>query len=803
MIGKITLPCLLIWIYSTSFAQEIIIRDQQTHEPLELVTVYSNIPKISTVSDAQGKVNISQFTNIDSIYFQFVGYKPKVYSYTQLISLPAGIYLTPSPFSLNNVVVAANRWAQEKKDLPQKITTIRPQEVALQNSQTAADMLAISGDVFIQKSQLGGGSPMIRGFATNRVLIAVDGVRMNTAIFRSGNLQNVISLDPFALEKTEILFGPGSVMYGSDAIGGVMSFYTLQPSLTSLENPLISGSATTRFASANLEKTGHFHLNIGFKKWAFVSSATFTDYDDQKMGSHGPDDYLRPEYTRRINGEDTIVSNPDPEIQVPTGYHQINLMQKVRFQPNEKWDFKYGFHFSTTSDYSRYDRLIRYQGDQLRSAEWYYGPQQWMMNALNITHSSDKGLFDKANSTLAYQFFEESRHDRDFGDITRLHRTENVKVFSVNLDFDKKLDEKHQFFYGIEVLFNKVGSTGENENIETGTVIPGSPRYPDGSAWNSYAAYISYMYKPIDKLTLQSGLRYNQVILNAAFDTTFYPFPFTSAYLNNGALTGNAGLAYHPAESWQLNLNLSTGFRAPNIDDVGKVFESAPGSVVVPNPNLEPEYAWNAEIGLDKSLGEILRINLSAYYTLLNKAMVLRHYQLNGMDSIMYDGELSQVQAIQNAAQAIVWGLQASIEITLPYDFGLTSHFNYQRGEEELDDGTTAPLRHAAPWFGTTHLTFKIDNFMADFYAIYNAEIPYSKMPPSEVAKPYVYALDANGNPYAPNWYTLNFKAMYRVTDYLTVSGGVENITDQRYRPYSSGITSAGRNFIISLRATL
>ena len=796
----------LLWFFlgmgTFSHAQELTINDQQTRQPLELVTVYSSTPEISAVTDARGKVDISPFKGVDSIYFLYVGYQTEVYSYTQLASRQFKLFLQPSTFSLDEVVVAVNRWAQEKKDLPQKITTIRPEEVALQNPQTAADMLAVSGDVYIQKSQLGGGSPMIRGFATNRVLLAVDGVRMNTAIFRSGNLQNVISLDPFATDRTEIVFGPGSVIYGSDAIGGVMSFHTLQPTLATGENALVRGSATARYASANHEKTGHVHLNIGLRKWAFVTSATFTDYDDQKMGSHGPDDYLRPEYVQRINGEDTVVPNADPEVQVPTGYHQLNLMQKVRFQPNADWDFQYGFHYSTTSDYSRYDRLIQYRNNQLRSAEWYYGPQEWMMQVLNAMHTQQGGMYDKASATLAWQFFEESRHDRDFGGITRFHRTEKVNVFSVNLDFEKKFAENQRFFYGAEVLLNKVGSTGEDENIETGEAVPGSPRYPDGSTWNSYAAYVSYMHKPTEKLTLQTGLRYNQVTLDATFDTAFYPFPFSTADLNTGALTGSAGLAYHPTESWQLNFNLSTGFRAPNIDDVGKIFDSAPGLVVVPNPDLEPEYAYNAEIGVVKTLGEVAKIDVTAYYTLLNQALVRRDYTLNGMDSILYEGKLSQVQAIQNAAQANVWGIQTTLEVNLPAGFGLTSTFNYQNGEEELDDGSTAPLRHAPPWFGATHLTYGYNGFQADLYGVYNGEVSYNNLAPSEIDKSYLYARDARGNPYAPGWYTLNFKALYRLTEYLTVSAGIENITDQRYRPYS-GIAAAGRNFIISLRATL
>src|SRR5690606_20224714 len=335
------------------------------------------------------------------------------------------------------------RWKQSSADIPSKIVRITTEEVALQNPQTAADLLTLSGNVFMQKSQQGGGSPMIRGFSTNRLLYAVDGVRMNTAIFRSGNLQNVISLDPFAIEDTEVLFGPGSVIYGSDAIGGVMSFSTLTPQLSTDEKPLITGKAVARYASANSEKTGHFDVNIGLKKWSFLSSITWTDFDHLKMGSHGPDDYLNPYYVIRQDSTDVVVDNPDPEVQRPSGYSQINLMQKIRFKPNEKWDVQYGFHYSETSEYGRYDRHQRTRNGLPRYAEWNYGPQVWMMNNLTISHTNKTAIYDDVTLRLAHQFFEESRISRDLQDPIREIQTEQVHAYSANLDFVKPTGERN------------------------------------------------------------------------------------------------------------------------------------------------------------------------------------------------------------------------------------------------------------------------------------------------------------------------------------------------------------------------
>ncbi len=780
-------------------AQVLTVRDKVTRQPLELVTVYSRNPQASAITDARGRAEVSEFEGADSIRIELIGYEHCLCSYRQLEAMRFELFLEQSPLIMDGVVVSATRWKQQTSDVPGKIAVIRPLDVTLQNPQTAADLLNASGQVFIQKSQLGGGSPMIRGFATNRVLITVDGVRMNNAIFRSGNLQNVISLDPFAVDRAEVVFGPGSVIYGSDAIGGVMSFYTLLPRLASGDAALRSGQAVVRSSYADFERTGHLDFGIGLKKWGFITSVTSAHYDDLIMGSRGPDEYLRSQYVTTINGRDSTIANSDPQKQVPSGYHQINLMQKIRFKPSDVWDFNYGFHYSRTSDYPRYDRLLRYKGDNLRSAEWYYGPQVWMMNAFNVSNSRESGWYDNSNIILAHQFFEESRHDRDFGKPAKFHRSETVYAFSANLDFEKEWTQRHRLFYGVELVLDRVGSTGEDEDVSTGEVTPGPSRYPDGAEWNSYAGYLGYCYKPHPRLTLQTGLRYTRVTLDAEFDTTFYPFPFGTAGINTGALNGSLGLVYKPEPSWQIRLNLSTGFRAPNVDDAGKEFDSEPGSVVDPKPDLKPEYANNAELGISKLLREMVIVDLTAYYTLLDDALVRRNYSLNGMDSIYYDGELSRVQAIRNAARADVWGVQAGMEMKLPSGIGLLSHFSYQKGTEELDDGSTAPLRHAGPWFGDVHLTFTSCRLTADLYAICNGEIVYGDLATEERGKDYMYAADGQGNPYSPGWYTLNLKTSYQLTHLFKLSAGVENITDQRYRPYSSGLVAPGRNFIASL----
>ncbi len=795
--------CLLVLLAgaNTLIAQQLLLRDGDSGEPLPWATVEGIPSGRFVLTNDRGRADISSLDGDDSLKIRIVGYVSRTVPFDSPAKTEQIISLQSSAFSLDQLVVSSTRWEQNQESSASKVVTITPRQSALLNPQTTADLLASSGQVYVQKSQLGGGSPMIRGFSTNRLLLVIDGVRMNNAIFRTGNLQNVISLDALALEQTEILFGPGSVLYGSDAIGAVMSFQTMKPRFVSKDAGLqASGSVFARTASANWEKTGHADLRLSHSNWASVTSITFTDYDDQVMGKHGPDEFLRPYYVTSINGQDSLVANDDPRRQVESGYSQVNVMQKIAIPIGDSTRFDYGFHYSRSSDVPRYDRLRRPDGDGLRSAEWYYGPQLWMLHNLTLEADHHTALYDQLRVNLAFQQFGESRSTRDFGDEILSETTEGVGAFSFNLDLQRALPGPQRLFYGLEAVENFIDSKGTSLDVISGERNPAASRYPDGSRWSSYAVYANYHVEPGSKLSLEAGLRYNYIQVQADFDTTLFPLPFTSLKNHYGSFTGGLGAVFRPDEYWLLRVNTGTAFRAPNIDDVGKVFDSEPGAVVVPNADLRPEYAWNADLGLARTFGKTLRADFTGYYTWLQDALVRRDYTLAGMDSIIYVGELSQVQAIQNAANAYVYGFQAALELKLPKGFEAVARWNYQTGEEELDDGSTAPLRHAAPWFGSAELRWSGHNLRVSFIGTYQAEVSAEDMPPSESAEDYLNAQDENGQPYTPAWYRLDLKLLWQPKDYLQLSGGVENMTNQRYQPFSSGIVAAGLNGILGVK---
>jgi hemoglobin/transferrin/lactoferrin receptor protein len=798
MMKNITLLFVSFIISLHTIAQRITLLDSENNIPIEFARILSKKPDISAITNINGQADISEMFESDSIVIRAMGYTELITSYDNLVQQNFIVLLNPLSLIIKPTYINAPRTDVVNRDVPARVSVFTSEDVSIINPQTTADLLGATGEVYIQKSQQGGGSPMIRGFSTNRLMIVVDGVRMNNAIFRGGNIQNIISIDPYNIDAAGVIFGPGAVAFGSDALGGVMNFQTISPDFSINGNTKISGSVATRFSSANNEFANHFDISIGWDKWAMLTSVSYNQFGDLRMGSQGPDDFLRPFYVQRINDSDVKITNKDPEKQINSGFNQIGILQKIRYKPNERWEVLYTLIYNQTSNFSRYDRLLETTSNgNPRFAEWLYGPQLWTMNALTLTNNARKKWYDRAVMRISHQKFEESRINRRFNNNNRSIGEEGVQVLSANIDFYKNLNPKHRIDYGAELLFNLVNSAASRINILTLDQTATTPRYPN-SSWTSAAIFFMHQWKMNEKIHIHTGVRMSQIYADARFDTTLINLPFTSAQINTRALNGSLGVLYKANKSLVFQSNFSTGFRAPNIDDIGKVFDSEPGKVVVPNDELRSEYAYNLDFGLTHTIKKKFSWNLNVFGTYLNNALVRRDFTLNGLDSIIYEGELSRVQAIQNAAFAYVYGLQIGVDYEVYPTLFFKARFNYQYGEEEMDNGERSRLRHAAPMFGLASLVYQENNFRFEFFVIHNGSILADDLPISEQAKPAIYAKDENGLPYAPAWTTVNMRLSYNVSDAFRIQCSIENMTNERYRPYSSGLTAAGRNFIIS-----
>ena len=705
---------------------------------------------------------------------------------------------TIKPIKLDEVELRSDRYSKSNLKTTQKIERISQKEIEFQNFQNTADLLTNSGTLAVQKSQQGGGSPIIRGFEANRILLLVDGIRMNNLIFRAGHLQNVITVDENMLSKVDVLFGPSSTVFGSDAMGGAINLQTKMPLLFSENNnKTISGNALTRYSSSNDEKSGYFDINFSGEKWGSLTAVSYNDFGDLRMGSHknGNNEFFgeRNFYVETVNNVDNLVQNSNKYIQKFTAYKQYNLMQKFVFQQNSNSQHSLNFQFSTTSDVPRYDRLTDSTATGLKFARWDYGPQKRLLAAYKLT--KDKAFL---NSDLSlgfnYQKVEESRITRKFNNNNTKSQVEKVAVYAVNADLKTKIGEG-DLLYGAEIFYDDLNSSATNSNRITGVVTPTDTRYPNGKN-NTFRSdiFATYNANITAKTTYNFGARAGFIALNSTIaDNSIFNLPFNSIKQNNFTYSGAAGIVNNN-KNIRIAFNLASAYRIPNIDDIAKVFESGEGILIVPNQNLKPEKSVTADLSITLWEGNKIQLDNTLYYTRLFDAIVTDHFLFNGSSSVIYDGQTNDVFANQNKGIATVTGIASTLKITITKPIQFYGTFNYTKGR--IKDGSgTLPLDHIPPFYGKTGLKYETKEMNFDFYLLYTGKKDIKD-----------YLLNGEDNEqYAPangmpSWRTLNLKGSVSILDGIMLFSGIENILDTQYRTFASGINASGRNVYLGAK---
>lgn len=710
---------------------------------------------------------------------------------------------------LQDVLIYANKFPTLSKNIIQRVVSITDKTLIQQQANTA-DILTTSGQVFVQKSQAGGGSPVVRGFEASRVLLMVDGVRMNSAIFRSGHLQNIITVDNLILDRVEINYGPSSTLYGSDALGGVVHLFTKNPQLfisnsTSKKVPWkASGNVVYRYGNGQNEHRQHIDMNIANNKWAYLTSFTNSSFGDMRQGSKRaaayPDFGKRLFYVVRENNTDFVKDNSATmNIQKLSGYRQTDLLQKVLYKPSENTEHILNIQISNSSNINRYDRLTETDNGLPVYAEWYYGPQVRNLIGYKLTKAFLSGYFQTITTNLNYQHLGESRITRRFKSNNKDFRFEAVDLFGLNVDLLHQ-DASGDVHIGVESYYNEVGSKAYRNNISTNlsTAIP--TRYSDGpTSMANYAIYLQRTKFLKEHWVINTGFRLNNVQLNARFlDTALMHFPFTDAKQNNTALTGNLGLAYNGSGGLRVALGASSGFRAPNVDDLTKVFDTRTGYVVVPNKYLKPEYTYNAELNISKTTAHYF-MGASFFYTWFKNALVVDKFKWNNAATILYQGVLSEVYATQNKAKGNVYGfnLNGSANILPNTIFAATYTYTKGRYANLNIDGNNSekPLDHIPPTYGRVGLKQHLNQISAELFTVFNGWKHIEE-----------YNLNGEDNEiYAtkdgmPAWQIWNINISYQPYQKINLGFQIENMADLNYRYFASGISALGRNYVLQCK---
>ncbi|MFK5959674.1 MAG: TonB-dependent receptor [Lutibacter sp.] len=795
-------------------AQQIKVVERGTNFPIENVTIYNDANNCIVYTNKKGIADLSTFKNFDIISFNHLSYIEYEILKKELTKINFVVHLNKNAEQLDEIVLSASKGKESRSRIAEQIDIISKEEITKLAPQTSADLLANMPGVKVQKTQFGGGSPVLRGMEANRVLLVVDGVRMNNAIYRKGHLQNSITVSPNIIERTEVIFGPSSVIYGSDALGGVIHYYTKTPKTSNINK--VNTSLYSRYSSANNEITTEGNIELRFKKWASYTSISHSKFGDLKMGknrTHGFNDWGKVfDYSTNTNTfySQNPTENKDENIQKNTGYNQTDILQKIAIPLSNKSNILFNFQYSTSSNINRFDKLATYSGDELKYAEWYYGPQKRLLLSTQLKIEPNKKWLQKGTLTAAFQNIKESRINRKFSSLDRYYAFENVDVYSLNGDFFVPLTNTKDriMSYGFEVTYNEVASNafGKTLTIEGNSIIDLSDkfieqsRYPDGgSSYTSIASYVNYRQNISKKSTLNTGIRFVNTQLNATWiEDTFITLPDFDISSNNSAITATIGYVYKPTVNWQLNSIISSGFRSPNIDDVGKVREKS-GNVTVPNIYLKPEYAYSFETSVLRYYNNRkFHTGLTLYYTLLDNYITRDFFEINNSSTIVYNGEEGNVMANVNKGNAYIVGSTFSFKGNINSNWTTNGSITYTKGKAY---DTKLPLSSIPPLFGNLAISYHNQRFQAGFNWKFNAKKSikdYNLIEGIDNEEQTPFNSLTNTYYGSPSWNTFSFNSNYRVNNSVTVFLNIDNMLDAHYKEFASAISASGRNLSIS-----
>jgi hemoglobin/transferrin/lactoferrin receptor protein len=791
--------------------QEVKVVDFETKVPVSEVIVYNPSKNIILHTNKRGIVNLRVFKLKDTVYFAHPDYETVRYTKKEIVENKFRVELFRPLTTLNTVVLSVSRTPKKKQNIARQLAIIDQWQIQNLANSTAPDILQKQPGISVQKTQGGGGSPVIRGLEANRVLLVLDGVRMNNAIYRTGHLHNAVTIETPVLERMEVIYGPSSI-YGSDALGGVVHFITKNPVVNNPKE--ISGSMQGRFATATREASFHFALEVSKPFWASLTTLSYSDFGDIRMGTlrtHGYEDWgIVKEYS---NNSDIFfnprpVPNTDLSVQPNTAYKQYGFMNKTVFDVSPSSIITLNTHYHSTSDIPRFDKLTERKNGNLKYAEWKYGPMFFFMFSPRWEYETDRKFLKKLKIITSYQKVRESRIKRKFGDTIRSYQKEKLHIFTLNADLSSEIDRQNRISYGSEFVYNKVLSVAYGKKLElndenriTGETgdyyVP--TRYPNaGSYYMTFALYGNWEHHFNKKHQISAGLRATQTYLKARWkDLQLVELPFQNLLISNFSFTPTLSYIYSP-ENWKLSLTLGSGFRSPNIDDVGKIREKR-GKLLVPNIDLKPEYLYSSEVGIrNKIFNGTIEMQAYVYYNLITGYIERTPFVLNGFSQIEYDGETVDIYANVNGGNARIYGGDFALVVNPHRNIRWKNSIRHLKGRKENGD----PMPSIPPLKVLSELKYKNDFFEIVGYYEYNAKKPLDEY---DVESGIDNLEESPYNPVTgeyegfPAWQIFNLSFNYFITHNLTLNVSVENVFDVHYKRFASAVSEPGRNLKVQI----
>lgn len=676
--------------------------------------------------------------------------------------------------STTETLVTAPRSSRKATDSPAHTTVIQGDELRRTGQRSLPAALAAAGQVWVQETNLGGGAPFLRGLVGNRVLIVIDGVRLNDSTTRGGPNQSLNTIDPEIVDYVEVVRGPSSVLYGSDAIGGAILIWTKRRLPTLLDPNAEAGVAGG---------AGFTYRDVvdGGRVWAEWSWANETDgviligdvfdFDDLETGS-GTAEF--------------------------TGYNGYGAFGSWVHAFDESKSLSATLRLHRDNDVPRTDRLVTGFGQtQPSNQQFLFDTQERTSYLLAYDDTAEGPFWERMQARFSYRTYLERRIEQSTGSNNVSFETDDVETVGLGVDFQQSIGEDHLLTFGFDIDSDSVESSDTNTNQITGVSSTVNGDFAPDARFTSYGVFLQDEVLSFDAFDLTLGVR------AARYDFSFDAFPNQPTSTDEdgdfNALTASLQLARDLTDEMRGTLTVAQGYRAPNLNDLAKN-GSFFGGTELANPDLDPEESLTTELAFDY-VRPTWNASLAGYYTKLDDVIGRR---------LVSGGTIGNETFVRdNVGEADIYGVELRAESRLAEDsdYKLDGSLAWARGRQNdptVDPGTgIAPFdgvefRRIPPLHGHVGLGYEPQDGPGwlDYSRIqFVFADDQSQLHPQDIS-------DSRINPSGtPGWgrFDLTLGGPLGPDGTATWFAGIENILDKAYRVHASGFDAPGRGLVFGL----
>jgi outer membrane cobalamin receptor len=640
---------------------------------------------------------------------------------------------------LNEVIFTGKKLKSNVFNTAESISILHSKALSLNSQRNTPELLNEAPGVFLQKTNHGGGSAFLRGLTGNQVLYLIDGIRINNAITRYGPNQYLNTIDRFSLERIEIVRGSGSVLFGSDAIGGVINMLSINPDVN--QQKALSGKISTRIGSNHLEESLNGRISYKNKESWLTSGITTRSFGD-------------------------LIGGKNTKLQHPSGYDEFCYDVKTNIQINKRHTIQGLLQYVHQKDVPVYHKYIL-ENFALNKMD----PQKRSLAYVGYTYTPEKGFIQNIKFTPNIQQVAESRWSKKNNSNLTTIENDTVEIFGVLTELNtlKNIgDWKWSGSHGFDLYHDKVNSN-RIQMYDNNTPIFKRGLYPDDATQISYAFFTN---QHIEKNKFQ-------VTLGNRIQFLSLQIPIDNGQIINiqpKAWVGNFYVAQSILPKLKLIYGLNTGFRAPNIDDLGSL-----GIVdfryEIPNYELRPEKSAQIQIGY-KWNGPKFNWETYTYYNRL-KDIVVRNKK--GNETI--DGYPVYIK--ENAENGYIMGLETNFQYILGRSLQLTGSLTYTYGQ---NTSKKEPIRRIPPLFGYVNIQYQKEKYWAKLF--FQLAGKQQRLAAGDISDNRIGRLGT------PGWSVINISNGFNFKK-MDINLTLQNVLDKDYKFHGSGINGVGRSLIL------